>query len=131
MGASGSFTPASNLPATLSDRTDAVRLKGRGADDEVVGTVAARAGVLRVHSLDESARQLEVAGPGHARKIGSQEPRCSRLVASTSNVARELAKPLVACRCTLVPDNHRRPAKRSAARRTWMMESRSSRFSLL
>ena len=117
-----------NTPELVPVEASVLRVK---RDDEVVGTVAARAGVLRVHSLDESARQLEVAGPGHARKIGSQEPGRSRLVASTSNVARELAKPLVACRCTVVADNHRRPAKRSTARRTWMMESISSRFSLL
>jgi len=100
-------------------------------DDHVIRAVVARAGVLRVHGLDELARELEVSGPSHARKIDGQEPCRPRLVASTPNVAGELTKASVACRCTLVPNYHGRPAKRSTARRTWMMESRSSRFSLL
>jgi hypothetical protein len=40
-------------------------------DDEVVGAVAARTGVLRVHGFDKSARELEVVGRGDAGKIGS------------------------------------------------------------
>ena len=51
--------------------------------------------------------RLEVAGPGHANKIGGQEPGRPRVFASTPNVARKLTKALVACGCTLVPDNHR------------------------
>ena len=97
-------------PALVPVEASVLRVKG---DDHVIRAVVARAGVLRVHGLDESARELEVAGPGHARKIGGEEPGRSRLVASTPNVVGEVAKAVVACRCTLVPDNHRRPARRS------------------
>jgi hypothetical protein len=69
----------------------------------VIGAIAAGARVLRLHGLDKSVRELEVARPGHARKIGGQEPRRPRLVASTPNVTGELTKASVACRCTLVP----------------------------
>jgi hypothetical protein len=74
-----------------------------------------RRGVIA--TLPVSRRELEVAGPGHAWKIGGQEPRRPRPVASTSNVAGELTKAPVACRCTLAPNYHGRPAKRSTARR--------------
>jgi hypothetical protein len=104
-----------NTPELVPVEASVLRVKG---DDHVIRALVARAGVLRVHGLDESARELEVAGPGHARKIGGQEPGRSWLVASTPNVKGEVAKSLVACRCTLVPDNQRWPARRSTARRT-------------
>jgi hypothetical protein len=49
----------------------------------VIGAVAAGAGVLRVHGLDQPAR--EVVGRGDTRKIGGQESRRSRLGASTAS----------------------------------------------
>jgi hypothetical protein len=56
-----------NTPELVPVEAPVFRVKG---DDHVIRAVAARAGVLRVQGLDESARELEVAGPGHARKIG-------------------------------------------------------------
>lgn len=93
--------------------------------------MGARASVLRLDGLDEPARKLEVVGPCDPWKIGGQEPRRSRLGARTPDVASELAEPLVRRRFALVPDDQRSPARRFAALRTWMMESRSSRFSAL
>jgi hypothetical protein len=104
-----------HTPKLVPVEASVLRVKG---DDHVIRAVVARAGVLRVHGLDELARELEVSGPSHARKIGGQEPCRPRLVASTPNVVGKVAKALVARRCTLVPDNHRRPARRSTARRT-------------
>jgi hypothetical protein len=101
---------------------------GMKGDDQVISAVATGAGVLRVHGLDELAGELEVFRAGNARKIGGQEPRRPRLVASTPNVVRELAKAFVRRRGALVPDDHRCPARRFTARLTWMMESQSSRF---
>jgi hypothetical protein len=80
---------------------------GIKSDDEVIGTVAAGAGVLRVHRLDELAGELQVVRLGHTRKIGGQEPGRPRLVASTPNVASELTKAPVVSRSTLVPNDHR------------------------
>ena len=80
-----------NTPELVPVEASVFRVK---RDDEVIGTVSPRAGVLRVHGLDESARELEVAGPGHTREIGGQEPRRPRLVASTPNVTGELTKAL-------------------------------------
>jgi hypothetical protein len=117
-----------NTPELVPVEASVFRVEG---DDHVIRAVVARAGVLRVDGLDESARELEVAGPGHANKIGGQEPGRARLLASTPNVAGELTKASFACRRTLVPNDHGPPDKRSTARRTWMMKSRSSSFSLL
>ena len=62
-----------NTPELAPVEASVLRVKG---DDHVIGAIAARAGVLRVHGLDESARELEVTGPGHAK--GTRSPAACR-----------------------------------------------------
>ena len=75
------------------------------------------------------ARELKIVCPCDSRQIRSQEPSGARLSVSATYVARELPETLVRCRLSLMPDDHRCPAKRFTARRTSTIESMSSRFS--
>ena len=56
------------------------------------------------------------------------EPGCAGLGASPVNVARKMTEASIRSAFALVPDVHRCPARRFAARRTLMAESMSSRF---
>lgn len=85
----------------------------------MIGALAARAGVVLLNRLDESARQLQVVGPNDARKVGRVEPRRSRLGAPAAYVARELTEALVRRRFALMPE-------RFTALRTSTTESMSS-----
>ena len=78
----------------------------------MIGALAARAGVLHLDGVDESARELEVVCSADPWQIGGVEPGCARLDPSASYVARELTETIVRRRFALVPDDHLCPAKR-------------------
>lgn len=91
-------------------------------DDEVMRSVLARPDVLRLDALEQSAGELDA--------VGAEEPDCSRVGATATNVASQLTKALARRGTALVPDNHRSPANRSTARLTTRAASRSSKLSL-
>ncbi len=97
----------------------------------MIGALAPRPRVLRLDRFDERTRKLEVISSADAWQIGGVEPGGSRLGVSTSNVARKVTEASIRSALSLVPDDHRCPAKRFTARRTSTAESMSSRFSLV
>ena len=97
-------------------------------DDEVIGALAACPSVLRLDGVDERTRKLEVISSADAWQIGGVKPGSARLGASPLNVAREITEASIRRALSLVPDDHRCPAKRFTARRTSTAEWMSSRF---
>jgi hypothetical protein len=81
-----------NAPELLGVQASILWVK---CDDEVIGALRARAGVLRLDCLHQVARELEIICPCDPQEIRSQEPRCSRLGASAPDIAGELTKALV------------------------------------
>jgi len=66
-------------------------------DDEVIRTLASGAGVLCLDGVDELAGELEVVGPGDARKIRCEEPGGARLGVSALDVVCQVLTQLLNC----------------------------------
>ena len=94
----------------------------------MIRALASGAGVLRLDGIDELAGELEVVSSADSRQVGGVEPSGTWLGGSPLDVAGQVSEPLVRYRFALVPNDHRRPAKRFTALRTFMRESMSSRF---
>ena len=95
----------------------------------MIGALAARPRVLRLDRLDERTCKLEVVSSADAWQIGRMKPGGAGRGAPPVNVARKVTEASIRNAFALVPDDHRCPAKRFTARRTFMTESMSARFS--
>jgi hypothetical protein len=80
-----------NVPELLPVEAAVLGMK---RDDEVIGALAARAGVLGLDGLDQPAGELDVLGGGHTGEVSGEEPGGSGIGAPAADVVSELTKAL-------------------------------------